>query len=182
MTIETAQRPSRMTIDLQDYKKPWIQWCKARNTTPSEAFRQVAAKLMRDEATFQAPDGGRESQPDGKIRKEIRLTTSEVAEAEAAALRDGFSLPRWIVALIRARLGKGAQLGQSELEALAASNLRLLAIGRNLNQIAKALNASGADRGLYRIDVIESVEAEVRSHAKAVAAVMSANIERWKGR
>jgi len=179
--LEAAQRPSRMTVDLQGYKKPWIEWCKARGTTPSEAFRQIAAKLMS-----KGEGGGLDGEAtagedfDEKVRVRIRLTSAEFSEAQSMAINEGFTLPRWIVSLIRGRLGKGAQLGEAEMEALARSNLQLMAVGRNLNQIAKALNTSSGDRKLYRLDLLEALEAEVRTNAKAVAAVMAANVDRWK--
>jgi predicted HicB family RNase H-like nuclease len=39
-----------------------------------------------------------------KLRAELRLTKREIAAASEIARREGFSLTRWIVALINARL------------------------------------------------------------------------------
>ena len=113
------------------------------------------------------------------MRREIRLTKSELDRAEAIAAREGFSLSRWIVALIKARLDKTPQLGQRELEALARSNLQMLAIGRNLNQLARAAN-NGIHIGTSGRDVIEALRAAVTRHASDVAGVMTANTSRWR--
>lgn len=113
-------------------------------------------------------------------RCEIKLTPSEYRVASAIAKRDGFALPRWIVGLIRSRLTSTPQFGQQELEVLARSNLNLLAIGRNLNQVAKALNVAKADRGVYRVELIEQIWEMVKEHAAHVAVAIAANTERWR--
>lgn len=175
----SSARPNRINIDLQDYKQPWLEYCKARGVTPSEAFRQVVAKLTA--ATGSAP-----LFPDAvdtatkKIRKEVRLTTGELHRAEALAKREGFSLNRWIVALINARLEGGPQLGQHELQGLARSNLQMLAIGRNLNQLAKAANYGIPTGRNSHSDLIDELRTIVIEHTMQVARVMSANVERWR--
>lgn len=171
-------RPNRINIDLQDYKQPWLEYCKARGVTPSEAFRQVVAKLT---ATGSAPlltDAVETATK--KIRKEVRLTRGELHRAEALAKREGFSLNRWIVALINARLEGAPQLGQHELEGLARSNLQMLAIGRNLNQLAKAANHEISARRNSPSNLIDELRTAVMEHTLQVARVMSANIERWR--
>lgn len=178
--LESRQRPTRINIDLQGYKKPWLAWCKAHKTTPSEAFRQIAAKLLAQGVPDEAGTFPETDNDDGKVRKEIRLTTSEAEQAEALAFKEGFSLPRWIVSLVRARLTGAPQFGQQELELLGRSNLQLLSIGRNLNQIARALNTSPEDRRAYQVEAIEQLQEAIKEHTKVVSAVMLANVERWR--
>jgi hypothetical protein len=186
MMPEMRSKPTRIHVDLQGYKEPWLEWCRNQGVTPSEAMRQIAAKLTGQvpiavSAEKSSATSGLEEHV-GAVRKNVTLTEGEARAIEALAAQDGFSVPRWIVALIRVRLGRGAQFGQTELEALARSNMQLLAIGRNLNQMAKALNAQGGDRKLYRLDLVEALHEQIREHTKIVADAMSANIERWKGK
>jgi hypothetical protein len=177
--MSSIARPNRINIDLQGYKQPWLDYCKARGVTPSEAFRQVVAKLTAAGAAIEA---GKELAKDErqKVRKEVRLTKSELAHANALAERDGFSLNRWIVALINARLHGTPQLGQQELEVLGRSNLHLHAIGRNLNQLARAANRGVSIQDHGRGDVIEALRAVVKDHTAQVARVMAANVARWQ--
>ncbi len=176
--MTSALRPNRINIDLQGYKQPWLDYCKAHSITPSEAFRQIVAKLTGGDSTVEAAPVALEALP-AKVRREIRLTRSELARAETVARREGFSLTRWIVALIKARLDATPQLGQGELEALARSNLQMLAIGRNLNQLARAAN-NGIHIGTSGRDVIEGLRTAVMHHAGTVANVMTANTGRWR--
>lgn len=174
--MTSALRPNRINIDLGEYKQAWLDYCKAHSTTPSEAFRHIVAKLtagaVPKPASREAPRAAE------KVRREIRLTRSELTRAEAIARHEGFSLTRWIVALINARLDKTPQLGHRELEVLARSNLQMLAIGRNLNQLARAAN-NGIPIGTSGRDLIEALRATVMHHAGQVASVMRANTSRW---
>ena len=112
--MNSIQRPNRINIDLQNYKQPWMDYCKAHGVTPSVAFRQIVAKLTSARGQLDQPtvDGPRAK----KVRVELRLTKGEVAAVREIASREGFSLTRWIVALINARLRATPQLGQRDLK------------------------------------------------------------------
>jgi hypothetical protein len=176
--VETTSRSGRITVDLLEYKQRWLAHCKAQGTTPSEAFRLVVAKLTaRDEEAEQG--ASKRLGADKKIRKEVRLTFAECQSAETLAAEEGFSLTRWIASLVRARVHGGAQLGQVELELLARSNMQILALGRTLNQLARAANANPDALRAYQAKQIAQTAALVKEHAAVVAGVIKANVERW---
>lgn len=177
--MASTLRPNRINVDLQHYKQPWLDYCKAHHTTPSDAFRQVVARL-----TGASPTDRTVPEPEslGKVRKEIKLTPEEVAGITLAAERDGFQFSRWVVALIRAHLGSGAQLGQKELEALARSNMQILALGRNVNQIARALNANPELVDQSELKDLEAIKVAITSHSELVARVLEANVKRWSAK
>ncbi|MBU7438727.1 plasmid mobilization relaxosome protein MobC [Paraburkholderia fungorum] len=163
-------------------KRRWLAYCKSNNLQPSEAFAQVVRKLTRFEISTPSPTAVPSTingNSAAKVRLEIRLSAFEQVELVKLAEREGFSPSRWIVALIRARLSDLPQLGQSELELLAASNSQLLAIGRNLNQIARALNAKPTEQTDCRPEIIESLSEAIKSHTAAVSAVIQSNVQRW---
>lgn len=153
-TVTSTLRPNRINIDLQNYKQLWLDYCKAHGTTPSAAFRLIVAKLTSKGVLLPAL-----VEAEGKAKKRrvgVRLTKAEIAKAGAIAQREGFSPSRWIVALINARLDGTPQLGQRELETLARLNMQMLAIGRNLNQLAKAANAGVSITRPGGADIIEA--------------------------
>jgi hypothetical protein len=178
-------RNTRVTVDLLGYKQPWLDWCETQAVTPSDAFRRVVARLVANKGdagrTDQTLAGTVDGEPEKPTaRKEITLTASEMAHVEALAAAEGFSATKWIVALIRARLTGTGQYGQRELELLAQSNLQLLAIGRNLNQVARALNSTPQDRTVYRIALIDALRVHIKAHTKLVSNAMAANVHRWR--
>ena len=177
------KKPQRLHVDLGDLKDPWQAYCTANGLTPSQATREVIRKLIQHSPANPAPatevQGARD--PGGrKIRKEVRLTESEARHAERMAAAAGFSVPMWIAALVRAQLTQNPQFGQKEQELLGESNYQLLALGRNLNQIAKSLNTAPEDRRVYRIDQIDDLRTSIKAHVKRVAAAMQSITERWK--
>jgi hypothetical protein len=82
---------------------------------------------------------------------EVNLTPSELAALKRMAGHEGYVPTKWVVAMIRTKLTGQPQVGQPELETLARSNQQLLALGRNLNQIAKVLNTSPHNRDAFRV-------------------------------
>lgn len=111
-------------------------------------------------------------------RLEIRLTAGEYEVLRDLADAAGFSLNRWIVAMIRAQLTATPQFAEAELAALAVSNTQLAAIGRNLNQIARALNTHERVEP-YRFKLLETLKTEVDEHLDTVTGVIRANLDRW---
>ncbi|KEZ72153.1 MULTISPECIES: plasmid mobilization relaxosome protein MobC [Pseudomonas] len=84
---------------------------------------------------------------------------------------------RWIIDAIRAELTHEPKFGTSEIYALGESNYQLLALGRNLNQIARRLN-----EGSYEPVTVQRIEALSRiidKHTDLVSSAIRASLERW---
>jgi hypothetical protein len=128
----------------------------------------------------------------------VPLNEEEWATVIALARQDGMTVPRWIVALIRAHVTGAPQLGATTIDELRASNLELQAIGRNLNQVARALNgivdhlnhgrlsqaaeALRAQRGDHVLGLVRQVKATIDEHLPVVSEVLTDNVSRWRVR
>jgi hypothetical protein len=64
-----------------------------------------------------------------------------------------------------------------EIEALGESNYQLLAIGRNLNQVAKAMNEGRRDSAI--LESIQSLRQLIDAHTEKVSNAIRASVERW---
>ena len=171
-----------MCVDLGDLKEPWVTWCRTQGVKPSAAIQQIVAKLTSSKANAKP---GRAVESHGardqkRMRRELSLTESEDRLAARHAEAAGYSVPRWLLALVRAQLTGNPQIGQREQELLGESNYQLLAIGRNLNQIARHLNALPGDHSAYNTAAIEEARKVIDGHVKRVAKLVESNIERWK--
>lgn len=111
----------------------------------------------------------------------LLLTQDEHAALSAIAEDRECSVQFWIVSLVRAALTRGITVGGKELQAIGESNYQLMAIGRNLNQIARQINADAA-RNLHHVTprMIEVLAGKLEEHCKLVHAVVRANSHRWK--
>jgi hypothetical protein len=98
--------------------------------------------------------------------------------AERAAAR-GMAAATYVSVLVRAHLRSLVPLPQEELLALKRSVAELGAIGRNLNQIARAANqgAAGAVLGLERAFMMLKVCEAMRDRVKAL---IKANTISWQ--
>lgn len=161
-----------------DLKERWLIFCAANGITSSEAMRSVVRKLTGrtpDPRVFEALH----EQPDTRRKRlELRLTESEFACARTLAEASGSSPNAWAINLIRANLTRTPQLGFNELQALGKSNSNLLAIGRNLNQIARWMNANTGSAP-PDISYIERLYKHIVGHTDDVSKIMRANLDRW---
>jgi len=173
----------RTTVELGALHEPLLAACKARGVNPSEAIRGLVADSLSDAKADRETPVGRELPrvvDRGTRRVEIRLTDSEYSLAKSVAAADGFTLARWISALVRSRLGGGQQLGEMELQALAESSYQLRAVGRNLNQITRAINAGNDAEGRSQLAIVGELSEQIDRHLGKVGRLLESNIERWK--
>lgn len=179
-TREQRQAAGRLEIMLGDQKPAWVAFCAARNISPSEAVKKAIHRLMQGQP-IREPFAVRPVF-ESKTRMVIRFTESEEAALRSRAQEEGFaSGNQWVAAVVRVALTKTPQFGKTEVEALGESNLQLMKIGRNLNQIAKRLNAAQAtaDVRSYDAALVEDLASAIRKHVRKVGDALRASIYRW---
>lgn len=164
-----------------DLKARWVDYCAGLGKTPGaalkEAIEQQLAKVEKSlppktyQQTHAAPDG------EPKVRFEILMTQSEKAAVLERSNLERCSQRRWIIDAIRTGLTHEPQFGMKEIEALGESNYQLLAIGRNLNQVAKAMNDGPRDS--VTTESIEQLRKIIDMHTEKVSNAIRASLERW---
>jgi hypothetical protein len=167
---------ARLAVELGPLKPEWEAHCRRSGVSPSEAMRLMVGRALGSAARMSYMSVVDSDAP--RQRVEIRLTQGECAALREVARAAGFTVNRWIVAMICAQLSSTPQFGERELAALAVSNSQLAAIGRNLNQIARALNAHDLVEP-YRFRVLETLKIEVDAHLDKVNRAIRANLDRW---
>lgn len=168
-------------------KAGWEAHCARLGVKPGAAIRTaIEGQLSRSAPTPMANAGlarpraaTQQRKPDEgvRVRRELRLTPSEDHAVQRAAEAEDCSPQFWMVAAIRAALTKDAQFTMEPARAVWESNNQLRAIGRNLNQIAKALNQSGS--AAFTQQDIETLRDQIDQHTKTVAQLTNACIQRW---
>jgi hypothetical protein len=137
------------------------------------------------EATVVATDGmikEREvpEEPVGKGgRLSVRLQADDlIMLRQRAAVRD-MPASTYVSFLIRSHLRNVAPMPIAELTALKQSIGEIGAIGRNINQIARAMNRGETASGLTRAEVQALIKA-LTAHKDRMKAVIAANLASWK--
>ncbi|WP_140987146.1 plasmid mobilization relaxosome protein MobC [Asticcacaulis tiandongensis] len=175
------QGRSILAVDLKDLKAPWKDWCASHGLTPSEAVRQVLTAVMKGQGrgviTPRLKEA-RSARRGGQKRIEITLSEDEYAVLGEMAGREGMSLSRWLQSLLRVQLGK-PQFNSAELEALVQSNRNMLALGRNINQIARHLNSREFSDDLTSAQ-IDYILKEIQAHKTHLRDLLDGNAQRWR--
>ena len=179
MTHSTSNLSVRLDAHL---KARWSDFCIQQKSTPSAGVRQVICRLLdgRPAVATVAAASKSESPDTNRRRLEVRLTESEHCHIQGQADQQHMSANQWVINLIRANLAAEPQFGMAELRILGESNSRLLAIGRNLNQIARQINAGQREHDRLKIEHIENLSRHITAHTTKVSDSMRANIDRWR--
>lgn len=162
-------------------KAQWQAYCHSRGTTTSAAVQALidqALSPVRQASTDKFKSQVHES-PDGqpKVRFEVLLTQSEKKALLERAQSEACSQRRWVIDAIRVGLTNEPQFNSQEIETLGESNYQLLAIGRNLNQITRAINERRVD-GLHAV-LISELKQVIDTHTDKVNKAIRSSLERW---
>jgi Bacterial mobilisation protein (MobC) len=112
-------------------------------------------------------------------RLTIRLVAEDQLLLKARASARGMAAATYVSVLVRAHLRVLSPLPKQELMVLRRSVTELGAMGRNLNQLARAAHRGGQVVGPTREDLLAVLRACIglRDH---VAALMQANLASWE--
>ena len=170
-----------LNLYLGALKKPWSDYCEALGKKPGAALKEAIEQQLEKAAKNPTPPPLRQTgeAPDDepKVRFEILMTNSEKTAVQERANLERCSQRRWVIDAIRAGLTREPQFGMKEIDALGESNYQLLAIGRNLNQVAKAMNEGRRDS--VTIESIERLRGIIDAHTEKVSTAIRASLERW---
>lgn len=140
----------------------------------SEFLRLILSKLL--------PNDIQPGEQAGKERRHSSMFMSwserEAKAIKERALREGTNAQGWVRRVVIAALTKKPQPTKTEEQALRESNRELLALGRNINQIAHKLNVSIREVDLVHAEMLEQLAAEIREHRRIVTSVLNANWDR----
>lgn len=168
-----------LNVYLGSIKEPWADYCETLGKKPGAAIKEAIEQQLSKAQANPQPKTYRQTETvkEPKERLEILLTISEKAAVKERAKIERCSMRRWIVDAIRTGLTHEPQFGMAEIDALGESNYQLLALGRNLNQIARRLN-----EGHYEPITVQRIVALSRlidKHTDVVSDAIRASLERW---
>ncbi len=178
----TTKRITTITVDLGELKAPWQAYCEQQGVTPSHALRQVLRQALGQTPRPSSAPRLRVTRRRERAtaRMKLNVTPSELAALRTYARHEGYQPTAWVVAMIRTKLTGEPHVGQPELAALTRSNHQLLALGRNLNQIAKVLNTAPQNRAAFRVEAITELSRVIQAHTDKVSDVLRGTVARWQ--
>ncbi|OSI10945.1 plasmid mobilization relaxosome protein MobC [Neisseria zoodegmatis] len=146
--------------------------------------KNTLKSLLSEEWSSDLDQGGKdmssEPLPQGKMRLELKLPPPLAAYLTTAAEQGKMSANRRALYILAEYMESHPILTDSEITALYQSNVQLGAIGRNLNQIARHLNAGEGASLTARY--ISNLEAVINGHIKQVGNIIRQHRQRQEDR
>jgi hypothetical protein len=178
MPIRPAVLKARLDAET---KAAFSRRATARGLSESELLRAVVLAEIRDGAPTAPAPAEPDSERTDVERLTVRLPAFLLDAVKARGAACGLATSRWIAALVQSNLTRQPVLTDDELSAVQAANRELAAVGRNLNQIARALNEAvqGAER--VRLDTLAELAAAIERDRQAIRALVRASRQAWKG-
>ena len=151
---------------------------KTRGLSESELLRSVVLVVTGQDAADQPIKPKAENTE--LERMTVRLPGFLMEAAKQRGKSKGMAASRWVAALVQANLTGKPVMTDKELAVLQASNRELAAIGRNINQIAKALNEAFHETERVRLDTLAALNQSITENRAAIRSLVRASQQAWE--
>jgi hypothetical protein len=112
-------------------------------------------------------------------RMTVRMPAFLLKSVRKQAKAKSMSASRWVASLVQSTLMRDPVMSDVEIEALRASNRELAAIGRNLNQIARALNDNFNETDRLKLQLLDVLQESVKDNRAAIRGLVRASQKAW---
>jgi Bacterial mobilisation protein (MobC) len=162
----------------QEVKEAFIRAAKAQGNTESGLLGLlVGTFLNRNPALIeQSVEDDGETKSD---RVTVRFTKAEGRILLKLSSARGLKRSAYLSGLFRAQATGEPYFTDDEIGSLRDANRQLAAVGRNVNQIAKALNTSLDQTDMAKAVEYEQMKALIEAHRQEVKALIRANLKSW---
>lgn len=176
-TLMPSTKKQLRTRVTDDIKRDFGDLADQQGLTEAQLLSLIVSQVLsRNPATpVAAPNTG------GAERRDVRvpLRLAEYKAIQALAETRGWPATVYVAQLVRTHLSQSPRFSDDELLALRRATAELSAIGRNINQIARALNSDPSNApiaGELPSVMLMQVIAEQRT---ALKSVIKANLAAW---
>ncbi|HDR9053162.1 TPA: hypothetical protein QDB02_000859 [Burkholderia vietnamiensis] len=102
-------RADRIDVPLGDMKDEFAAWCQRQGVTVNDAVRQMVARVLGSDVRQLPPVAFADG--DERIAVKVQFSRGEYEAVSSTAKRMGFTLSRFLVAMVRAQITRYPQLG-----------------------------------------------------------------------
>ena len=113
-------------------------------------------------------------------RMTLRMPGYLLAATKTKAKTKGMTPSRYVAALVQSNYTGKPVLTDDELTALRANIRELAAVGRNINQIARKLNASFHEKDLVQLDTLADMAKLIERNRAALESFINASQNAWE--
>lgn len=166
----------------EDLKKLFQKHSKTKGFSEAELLRAIVIDTLRKEPHTESEQPELKPAP-GKTEPEritVRMPGFLMDTAKDRAKAKGMAPSRWIAALVQSNLAKKPVMADQELLTLKANIRELTAIGRNINQMARALNESRNNTEKVRLDTLALLDETLKTNLSLIRELVRASQQAWE--
>jgi hypothetical protein len=160
-----------------ELKEAFVSAAKAQGNTESGLLGLLIGTFLKRNPAL--PEQAAEDGETKTDRVTVRFTKAEGRDLQRLASARGLKRSAYLGGLFRAHVTREPYFAEEEIGALREANRQLSAIGRNVNQIAKALNTSLDDTDMAKAVEYQKMKVLLDSHRQEVKALIRANLKSW---
>lgn len=171
--------PVLKTLVEPEIKMRFRKMAKARKLSESELLRVLVLEATGAEKGTDQPI---EPNPE-KVELErmtVRMPRFLIEATKDRAKKKGMAPSRWVAALVQSNLTGKPVMSDDEILKLRISNRELAAIGRNINQIARALNDTLQNSERLPLDKLIELGRIILENRAAIRGLVRASQNVWK--
>lgn len=150
---------------------------KRRNLSPSELLRRLVLVEIGKNDVFDTVEPV--LQRVGTTRLTVRLAEFLMDSVKLRAESKGMASSRWVSALVQSHISNAPVATEKEAMMLRAIVRELAAIGRNVNQIARHLNATPNDNWQVDLDALSELPKKIEIAKQKIRIVLKATWQGW---
>lgn len=175
----TSMPVLKTRVDLET-KLRFAGKAKESNLSESELLRVTVMNRLESKTENALPAT---SDPEnvGGDRMTVWLPHGLKEAIKTRAKKRGMLPSRWMASLAQFNITQVPVLNEDEVSALRISNRELAAIGRNINQIARALNAPLQNKDRVPLRHLEELAQAVTKNRATIAGVIRGIKNTWEG-
>lgn len=168
---------ARIVITLKEKEKEaWESFCFRQKITGAGMLRKLINHVTKDQIIFSTIK--KDSPKEGIIS--MRFNNQDVKEIEKRANEEGFeNRSQWGRALILNKIDNHPTFTTEEIKAITEANRQLSAIGRNLNQIARALNIDANHSNPPSEALLISLSKTINKQQGKIMSLLDQSLNRW---
>ncbi len=161
-----------------DFKESFTKTAKARGFSVAELLRVAAQMVIEGQGENPAPVA---PVPESSELAPMTVWMPRFLKdaSKERAQKKGMRPGPFVAALVQTHLMRSPVLSDCEIEALQASNRELAAIGRNINQIAKALNEDFYETERVRLEKLAELSESIAANRAAIRALVRSSQRAW---
>jgi hypothetical protein len=163
----------------EDLKANFVSRAQARGCSESELLREIVLREIEGENASNSPVAPNPETADLRPMT-VRLPGFFMDATQRRAKAKGMAPSRWVAALVQSNLMREPVMSEAEIAALQESSRELAAIGRNINQIARAINEAFHQTERIRLEKLAELAQAIQENRTAVRALVRASQNAWE--